>query len=172
MNNSSEPRGIPGIRSEAGPVVDADRVARTAARHAALAARVLPLPNLALRAGVTLLLLYGLLGLLMMMVSLTGLITPAWALGLGVAVAVLQYLFGPWMLDATLSWLYRLRWVTPEDLDIGIRPGGNLREWPDCAGFPPWPGHERVGLERPGNLGGPQPAWPFEPPTRSIRPAR
>ncbi len=105
MNNSSEPKGIPGIRSEAGPVVDADRVARTAARHAALAARVLPLPNLALRAGVTLLLLYGLLGLLLMMVSLTGLITPAWALGLGVMVAVVQYMFGPWMLDLTLPGL-------------------------------------------------------------------
>jgi len=121
MNNSSEPKGIPGIRSEAGPVVDADRVARTAARHAALAARVLPLPNLALRAGVTLLLLYGLLGLLLMMVSLTGLITPAWALGLGVAVAVIQYAFGPWMLDLTLSWLYRLRWVAPEDLPEHLR---------------------------------------------------
>jgi Zn-dependent protease with chaperone function len=121
MNNSSEPKGIPGIRSEAGPVVDADRVARTAARHAALAARVLPLPNLALRAGVTLLLLYGLLGLLLMMVSLTGLITPAWALGLGVMVAVVQYMFGPWMLDLTLSWLYRLRWVAPEDLPEHLR---------------------------------------------------
>jgi Zn-dependent protease with chaperone function len=121
MSNSIEPEGIPGIRSEAGPAVDADRVARTAARHAALAARVLPLPNLALRAGVTLLLLYGLLGLLLMMVSLTGLITPAWALALGVAVAVVQYVFGPWMLDATLSWLYRVRWIAAENLPEHLR---------------------------------------------------
>lgn len=121
MSNLSEPEGIPGIRSEAAPAVDAARVARSAARHAALAARVLPLPNLALRAGITLLLLYGLLGLLLMTASLAGLIAPAWALGLGVAVAVLQYVFGPWVLDATLSWLYRLRWVKPEDLPEHLR---------------------------------------------------
>jgi len=121
MSDSSAPEGIPGIRSEAVPAADPSRLQTIAARHAALAAGVLPLPNLALRAGITLVLLYGLLGLVLMTASLAGLITPAWALGLGVAVAGLQYALGPWMLDATLSWLYRLRWVGPEDLPEHLR---------------------------------------------------
>jgi Zn-dependent protease with chaperone function len=121
MSNARDTPGIPGIGPEAVPAADPSRLETIAARHAALAAGVLPLPNLALRAGITLVLLYGLLGLLLMTASLAGLITPAWALGLGVAVAAVQYTLGPWMLDATLSWLYRFRWVEPEDLPEHLR---------------------------------------------------
>jgi Zn-dependent protease with chaperone function len=121
MDASSESAAIPGVRAEAEPVVDPDRVARATARHAAVAAGLMPLPNLALRAGLTLLLLYGLLGLLLVTISLTGLITPVLALGLGVVIALVQYLVGPWILGATLSWLYRFRWVEPGELPEHLR---------------------------------------------------
>lgn len=114
-------RDTAGAGPEGMPAVDPVRVERTAARHAALAVGALALPNLALRAGITLALLYGLLGLLLMTASLVGLITPAWALGVGVGIAALQYALGPWMLDMTLAWLYRLTWVKPEDLPEHLR---------------------------------------------------
>ena len=38
------------------------------------------------------------------------------ALYLGVVLVVLQYLLGPWIMDLTLSWLYNMSWVKPEQL--------------------------------------------------------
>jgi Zn-dependent protease with chaperone function len=100
---------------------DSARAAETAERHRRLAAGTLPLPNLALRGGITLFVLYGLLGLLMVILAETGFISPLNALGVGVALALVQYLLAPWLIDLSLSWAYSMTWVKPEDLPLHLR---------------------------------------------------
>ncbi len=80
-------------------------------RKTALAAGLLPLPNLALRSLTTLVGLYALLGLGLIIASETGYIGTGLAVGVGVAVVLLQFLAGPFIMDLSLRWLYRMEWV-------------------------------------------------------------
>lgn len=100
---------------------DATRLAEAGERHRRLAAGTLPLPNLALRGGITLFVLYGLLGLLMVVLAEMRFIDPLTALGIGVATALIQYLLAPWLIDLSLSWAYSMTWVKPEDLPPHLR---------------------------------------------------
>jgi Zn-dependent protease with chaperone function len=69
------------------------------------------LPNLGLRATMTIVSLYALLTLVLILcVELVGL-PPSWALIMGVSVALLQFLLGPWLMDLSLNWFYKMDWV-------------------------------------------------------------
>jgi Zn-dependent protease with chaperone function len=81
-----------------------------------LAAGLLALPNLFLRSLFTLTLLYGLLGLLLLTIVQFGYLGPGLAVGIGAAIVLLQFILGPWIMDLSLRFLYRMRWVKPDDL--------------------------------------------------------
>ena len=124
---------IPEAGGAPGEAATDDREAR---RHAAIAAGALGLPNLFLRSTVTLAGLYALLGAVMIAaVEFAGadLTIAVWATA---GIVVLQFLIGPFMMDLSLRWLYRMRWVTPDEMP------GHLRRFVEgvCAekriGFP------------------------------------
>jgi Zn-dependent protease with chaperone function len=82
----------------------------------ALRAGLLALPNLFLRSALALGLLYGLLGLVLVTLAQFDVLAPSVAVGIGVAVILLQFLLGPWFMDLMLRWLYRFERVPPERL--------------------------------------------------------
>jgi Zn-dependent protease with chaperone function len=98
------------------PQPDPQAQAAAADRKHMLAAGLLALPNLFLRSALTLTLLYGLLGLLLLTIVQFGYLGPGLAVGIGVAVVLLQYILGPWIMDLCLHFLYKMRWVQPQDL--------------------------------------------------------
>ena len=109
---------IPEAGGAPGEAATDDREAR---RHAAIAAGALALPNLFLRSTVTLAGLYALLGAVMIAaVEFAGadLLIALWATA---GIIVLQFLIGPFMMDLSLRWLYRMRWVTPDELPGHLR---------------------------------------------------
>jgi Zn-dependent protease with chaperone function len=74
------------------------------------------LPNLGLRATMTIISLYALLTLVLILcVELAGL-PPSWALIMGVSIALLQFLLGPWLMDLSLNWFYKMDWVSLHQL--------------------------------------------------------
>ena len=92
-------------------------------RLAAIAAAAPPLPNLAVRSGGVLLLLYGLLGaLLIALVEFAGL-SPEAAVWIGVGVVAFQFLLGPFLMDLSLRWFYQCEFVDPGSLP------GHLQEF-------------------------------------------
>lgn len=81
-----------------------------ASRQLKIRSGLLPLPNLFLRSTLTLTGLYALLGaVLIAAVEFAG-VRPDLAVGIGLAVIFLQFLVGPWFMDLTLRWLYRIDW--------------------------------------------------------------
>ena len=92
-----------------------------AARLAAYAALSKPLPNLFVRSATLLVVMYALLGALLIAVVELSEIPPVFALVAGVAIAALQFLFGPWIMDLSLAWLYHSSWVDLHDLPEGLR---------------------------------------------------
>jgi Zn-dependent protease with chaperone function/Zn-finger nucleic acid-binding protein len=105
------------------PEGEADEDTRAAAheRLERLAAGLLALPNLVLRSTLTLALLYGLLTLVLITVSVFGYLSTNVALIIGVSFALVQFTLGPWILDLCLRWLYRFRWLPPEQLPEHLR---------------------------------------------------
>jgi len=82
----------------------------------AVSSALLPLPNLAFSSGMILFGMYALLTLLLIIiVELTGL-APAWALMIGIGVALFHFLLGPFLMDLSLRFLYRIKWVQPSEL--------------------------------------------------------
>ncbi len=81
-----------------------------------LAAGLLALPNLLLRSVLTLTLLYGLLVLALITAVEFGGLNETLALVIGVAIAIFQFTFGPWIMDLSLRWVYKFRWVQPDEL--------------------------------------------------------
>jgi Zn-dependent protease with chaperone function/Zn-finger nucleic acid-binding protein len=69
------------------------------------------LPNLGLRATMTIISLYGLLTLVLILCVELAKLPPSWALIIGVSIAVLQFLLGPWLMDLSLNWFYKMDWV-------------------------------------------------------------
>jgi Zn-dependent protease with chaperone function len=106
-----------------------DLNSRARQRLSAIAAGMLPLPNLFLRSVATLVLLYGLLGLVLIACIEMETLPAGLAVGIGAAVILLQYALGPWIMDFTLRWLYQFTWTPREDLP------GHLRRFIDrvCA---------------------------------------
>jgi Zn-dependent protease with chaperone function len=95
---------------------DAETRARAQSRLQEISAGLLALPNLLLRSVVTLGLLYGLLTLALITAVLFGGLNETLALVIGVSIVVFQFAFGPWIMDLSLRWVYKFRWVQLDEL--------------------------------------------------------
>ncbi|MFN5062109.1 MAG: M48 family metalloprotease [Pseudomonadota bacterium] len=93
----------------------------TRLRHHELAAGLRPLPNLFVRSVSLLALLYGILTVLLITAVECGFISAFSALLGGVVTVVVQFIFGPWILDLSLRFLYRVEWVEPDLLPAHVR---------------------------------------------------
>src|SRR5210317_43872 len=79
-----------------------------------------PLPNLALRATMTVVSLYALLTLVLVLCVEFAKLPPSWALLIGVAIALVQFLLGPWLMDLSLNWFYKMQWVPFHRLPVHL----------------------------------------------------
>jgi Zn-dependent protease with chaperone function/Zn-finger nucleic acid-binding protein len=86
-----------------------------------LSSGMLPLPNLFIRSAGVLFLLYGILGLVLIALAEFRLITPGIAVAIGAGIIVLQFVFGPWLMDLSLRWIYKFSWVTLDQLPEHLR---------------------------------------------------
>ena len=77
---------------------------------------LLALPNLFLRSTVTLVGLYALLTAALIAAAEFGGVDPRWAVGAGSFIIALQFLVGPFVMDLMLGWLYRMSWLTPDQV--------------------------------------------------------
>ncbi|MBU0547739.1 MAG: M48 family metalloprotease [Candidatus Omnitrophica bacterium] len=82
---------------------------------------LLPLSNLALRSAMVLFGLYALLSLFLIIFVELGKISASSALIVGIAVAALQFILGPLLMDFSLRMLYKMSWLNPEDLPQHLR---------------------------------------------------
>jgi Zn-dependent protease with chaperone function len=105
------------------PEVDPEAQARAHERMHGLAVGLLALPNLFLRSVLTLAFLYGLVALVLITLSLLGYLDAAGALAIGIVIALLQFALGPFLMDLGMTWLYKFRWLKPEEMP------GHLREF-------------------------------------------
>jgi hypothetical protein len=78
-----------------------------------LATGLLALPNLFIRSLAVLTFLYGVLGLVLITLVQFNFFGPGIAVIIGVSIAGLQFALGPWLMDLTLTWVYRFRWSHP-----------------------------------------------------------
>lgn len=85
-------------------------------RLRAIAAAARPLPNLVLRSVGVLTLLYALVGLILIGAVQLGGLGPTTAVAIGVGIVLFQFLLGPFLMDLSLRWLYKCRFVAPEEL--------------------------------------------------------
>jgi Zn-dependent protease with chaperone function len=93
----------------------------TRVRHRELAAGLRPLPNLFVRSVSLLALLYGILTVLLIAAVECGFLSAASALLGGVFTVLVQFVIGPWILDLSLRFLYRVQWVEPSALPEHVR---------------------------------------------------
>jgi Zn-dependent protease with chaperone function len=94
---------------------------RPASAALAPGAALLALPNLLLRSTATLAGLYAMLGaVLIAAVEFLG-IPIDFAIGFGVVAVLLQFLLGPFFMDLSLRWLYRIRWISPGEMPDHLR---------------------------------------------------
>jgi Zn-dependent protease with chaperone function/Zn-finger nucleic acid-binding protein len=106
------------------PVLDPSAPARDERAHDRirdLSSGLLPLPNLFIRSAGVLFLLYGILGLVLIALAELRLVTAGVAVAIGVGIIVLQFVFGPWLMDLALRWIYRFSWVTVDQLPEHLR---------------------------------------------------
>jgi len=82
---------------------------------------LLVLPNLSLRSGMVMFGLYALLTLFLIIFAELGKIPASFAFGVGIVLAALQFIFGPFLMDLSLKFLYKMSWVSPEDLPQHLR---------------------------------------------------
>lgn len=82
---------------------------------------LLALPNLALRSIMVLFGLYALLSIFLIIFVELGKISASFALIVGIIVAALQFIFGPFFMDLSLRLLYKMSWIKPEDLPQHLR---------------------------------------------------
>jgi len=99
-----------------------EREHSTRKRHRELATGLRPLPNLYIRSIGLLALLYGILTLFLIAAVEFGFLSAFSALIGGILAVVAQFIFGPWILDLSLRFLYRIKWVDsatlPEHLQV------------------------------------------------------
>jgi heat shock protein HtpX len=79
------------------------------------------LPNLGLRATMTVISLYGLLILVLILCVEFAKLPPSWALILGASIALLQFLLGPWLMDLSLNWFYKMKWTPLHQLPAHLQ---------------------------------------------------
>ncbi|MFO0807962.1 MAG: zinc metalloprotease HtpX [Gemmataceae bacterium] len=110
------------MSAEGEPIHDPQTAARIEERHRALAVGAIALPNLFLRSAITLGLLYGALGIVLIALVQIGVIKSAGiAVAIGCGIILLQYALGPWFMDLSLRWLYSMSWVEPTQLPVHLR---------------------------------------------------
>jgi Zn-dependent protease with chaperone function len=85
-----------------------------------IAAGLTPLPSLALRSTVTLVGLWAILVFVLIVLCELGVMTPGFAVGLAIAIALIQFLASPFIMDLTLRWLYSFSWVDKSQLPIRL----------------------------------------------------
>jgi Zn-finger nucleic acid-binding protein len=78
------------------------------------------LPNLVVRSGAVLVFLYGLLTVILITLTLYTDLTPLFALIIGVVIATIQFVFGPYLTDISLRWFYNMSWVNYEELPTSL----------------------------------------------------
>jgi Zn-dependent protease with chaperone function len=78
------------------------------------------LPNLALVSGMTLFTLYAMLTAVLYMMIYFRVIGAQTALIIGFAIAALQFIFSPFILDLNLRWFYKIQWVEYSMLPEGL----------------------------------------------------
>ena len=86
--------------------------------------KALPLPtipNFFIRSAMVLVFLYGLLAFILITLTLYTGLTPLSALIIGTTVAALQFLLSPYLMDISLSWLYKMSWVEYRYLPAFLR---------------------------------------------------
>jgi Zn-dependent protease with chaperone function/Zn-finger nucleic acid-binding protein len=86
-----------------------------------LSSGMLPLPNLAIRSAGVIVLLYGILGLILIGLAELRVIPASVAVAIGVGIVILQFVFGPWLMDLSLRWIYKFSWVSLEQLPEHLR---------------------------------------------------
>jgi Zn-dependent protease with chaperone function/Zn-finger nucleic acid-binding protein len=89
---------------------------RAHARLRDLASGMLPLPNLLIRSASVIFLLYGILGLVLITLAQFGVLSAGLAVGIGAAIIIGQFVFGPWLMDLALRWIYKFSWVSLDQL--------------------------------------------------------
>ena len=95
--------------------------ARTETQDGGLGVGMMALPNLFLRSMATLAGLYGLLGLVIIAaVEFAGVDLGVAVIG-SLIVIILQFLIGPFIMDLSLRWLYKLQWLEPHELPDHLR---------------------------------------------------
>ncbi len=109
------------MSAEREPVSDAEAREIARDRHRKLAAGALALPNLFLRSAMTLTVLYGMFGAVLIAIVYAGYLTPTLAVLIGVTLVVLQFTVGPWLMDLFLPWIRSLKWVEPDELPPHLR---------------------------------------------------
>jgi Zn-dependent protease with chaperone function/Zn-finger nucleic acid-binding protein len=100
---------------------DSSRDERAHDRLRDLASGMLPLPNLLLRSASVVVLLYGILGLVLIALAELHVLPASLAVGIGLAIIILQFVFGPWLMDLALRWIYRFSWVPLDQLPSHLR---------------------------------------------------
>ncbi|MBM4036329.1 MAG: hypothetical protein FJ291_31730 [Planctomycetes bacterium] len=99
----------------------AEAAPMTPGRLAAIAAAARPLPNLAIRSGGVLIVLYALLGALLIALVEFADLSPEAAVWAGVIIVALQFLLGPFLMDLSLGWFYQCEWINPRALPGHLR---------------------------------------------------
>jgi Zn-dependent protease with chaperone function/Zn-finger nucleic acid-binding protein len=100
-----------GFEPEPGAVDD-----RAHRRLQDMASGLLPLPNLFIRSAGVIALLYAMLGLVLIALVQFCVISASLSVAIGATIVVLQFVFGPWIMDLCLNWLYKASWVQLHDL--------------------------------------------------------
>ncbi|MBL7130788.1 MAG: M48 family metalloprotease [Candidatus Omnitrophica bacterium] len=108
------------LAKKAGLKIDIDRNTRPGTQTEKRAPLVV-LPNLGLVSGITLFLLYSLLALVLITLVNFGVLDSFLAILVGVAFAVLQFLFSPFLMDISLRWFYKVKWTAFEDLPSHLK---------------------------------------------------
>jgi Zn-dependent protease with chaperone function len=101
------------------PLADGDHGARDERAHVRyqeMASGMLPLPNLFIRSAGVMFLLYVMLGLILVALAEFQLLSTGVAVGIGVAIVILQFALSPWLMDLSLRWLYKSSWVSLDQL--------------------------------------------------------
>lgn len=107
--------------SEPTPILDQKARDAVHERHRALASGLMALPNLYLRSAATLTVLYGMLSLVLIAIVQFGYLRAGVAVAIGCGIIVLQFVLGPWIMDLMLRFLYKMRWVQPDELPEHLR---------------------------------------------------